>query len=102
MVKTIREDSEMSSNLPEALEVYRAAWLILTKTEISIEEIDIQETGLGLTRTGNGRLTKLLEILFGWSSTFRLHALYHDMFGKNYLKTKKRPSYIYIFRNRIF
>ena len=36
----MREDSEMSSNLPEVLEVYRAAWLILTKTEISVEEID--------------------------------------------------------------
>ena len=55
----------MSSNLPEVLEVYRAAWLILTKTEISIEEIDTQETGLGLIGPGNRRLTKLLEILFG-------------------------------------
>ena len=30
-------------NLPEALEVYKAAWLILTKTEISVEEIDGRE-----------------------------------------------------------
>ena len=50
-------DSEMLSNLTEALEVYRAAWLILTKTEYSIEETDAQETGLGLTGPGNGRLT---------------------------------------------
>ena len=64
MLKTIREDSEMLSNLPEALEVYGAAWLKLTKMEISIEEIDVQETGLRLIRPGNGRLTKLLEILF--------------------------------------
>ena len=92
IVKTIREDSQLSSNLPEALEVYRAAWLILTKTEISIEEIDTQETGLGLIGPGNGRLTKLLEILLGWSSTFRLHALYHDVFGRIYLKTKKGPG----------
>ena len=62
--KTIPEVSEMSSNLPEALEVYRAAWLILIETEISIEEIDVQQTGLGLTGPGNGRLTKLLEMLF--------------------------------------
>ena len=64
MLKTIREDSEMLSNLPEALEVYGAAWLKLTKMEISIEEIDVQETGLRLIGPGNGRLTKLLEILF--------------------------------------
>ena len=38
----------MPSNFSEALEVYRAAWLILMKTEILIEEIDVQETGLGL------------------------------------------------------
>ena len=95
IVKTIREDSQMSSNLPEALEVYRAAWLMLTKTEISIEEIDTQETGLGLIGPGNGHLTKLLEILFGWSSTFQLHALYHDVFGRIYLKTKKGPGYIF-------
>ena len=62
--KTIPEVSEMSSNLPEALEVYRAAWLILIETEISIEEIDVQQTGLGLTGPGNGRLKKLLEMLF--------------------------------------
>ena len=55
----------MSSNLPEALEVYRAAWLILTKTEISVKEIDAQETGLGLIGLGNRRLTRLLEALFG-------------------------------------
>ena len=36
------------SNLPEALEVYRAAWLILAKTEILINEIDVHKTGLGL------------------------------------------------------
>ena len=100
-MKTVGEDSEMSSNL-EALEVYRAEWLILRKTEISIEEIDAQETGLGLTGSGNGRLTKLLEILFGWSSTFRLHALYDDVFGRIYLKTMKRPGYTNIFRNCIF
>ena len=46
----------MSSNLPEALEVYRAAWLILMKTEILIEQIDTQETGLGLIGPGNGHL----------------------------------------------
>ena len=62
----------------------------------------MQETGLGLIRPGNGRLTKLLEILFGWSSTFRLHALYHDVFRRIYLKTKKGPGYTYIFRNCIF
>ena len=69
----------MSCNLPEALEAYRAAWLILAKTDISIKEIDAQKTGLGLIGPGNGRLTRLLEILFRWSSTFRLHALYHDV-----------------------
>ena len=75
----------MSNNLPEALEVNRGAWLIITKTEISVEEIDAQETGLGLIGPGKGNLTRLLEILLGWSSKFRLHALYHDVFGRIYL-----------------
>ena len=60
----------MLSNLPGALEVYRTAWLILTKTQISIEKIDAQENGLGLMEHGNGRLARLLETLCGWSSTF--------------------------------
>ena len=89
----------MSSYLPEALEVYRAAWLILMKTDISIEETDVQETELGLIGTGNGCLTRSLETLFRWSSTFRLHALYHDVFGRIYLKTMKGPRYTYVFRN---
>ena len=101
-MKTIREDSEILRTLQEALEVYRAAWLILTKMEISIAEIDVQEAGLGLIRPGNGRLIRLLEILFGWSSTFRLRALYHDVFGRIYLKTKKGPGYAYVIRNCTF
>ena len=31
----------MQSNLPEALEVYRASWLIVTKMEISIAKTDV-------------------------------------------------------------
>ena len=92
----------MPANLPEALEVYKAAWLILTKTEISIEEIDAQETELGLIGPGNGCLKRLLETLFGWSRTLRLHALYHDVFGRIGLKTKEGPGYTYVFRNCIF
>ena len=64
-MRTIQEDSEMLSNLQETLEVYKAPWLILTKTEISVEETDAQETGLGLVEPGNEHLTKLLEKLFG-------------------------------------
>ena len=70
--------------------------------EISIAETDVQEAGLGLIRPGNGRLIRLLEILFGWSSTFRLRALYHDVFGRIYLKTKKGPGYTYVIRNYTF
>ena len=69
---TIQEDSEMFSNLPEALELYRAAWLVLTNMEISVAEIDVQEIELGLIGPGNGRLTSLLEILFRYCSTFQL------------------------------
>ena len=43
---------------------------ILTKTEISIEEIDMQETGLGLIGPGTGCLARPLQTLFRWLSTF--------------------------------
>ena len=43
----------MSSNLPGVLEVHTAACLILTKMEILIEKIDVQETGLGLMAPAN-------------------------------------------------
>ena len=98
----MREDSEILSNLPEALELYRAVWLILTKTKIPIEEINAQETGLGLIRLRNGHLTRLLETLFRWSSTFRLHTLYHNVFGRIYLKTKTGSGYISVVTNCIF
>ena len=75
--------------------------MILTKTEVSVEEIDVQETILGLIGPGNRLLTRLLETLFRWSITFRLHALYHDVFGRIYLKTKKEPGYTLVFRNCI-
>ena len=82
----------MPRNLPETLiNVYKVAWLILTKMEISVEEIGAQETGLGLIGPGNECFAGLLETLIGWSSTFRLHALYHDVLG--------RPSCTYVFRN---
>lgn len=55
----------MSSNLPETLEVYRDAWLIFTKTEIAVEETDVQEKGLGLIGPGNRFSTRLLGTLFG-------------------------------------
>ena len=47
-MKTIREDSEMLINLPEALEVCSVVWFILMKIEISIDKTDAQEPGLGL------------------------------------------------------
>ena len=103
--KTINSENntrkfKMSSNLPEALEVYRAAWLIFMRMEILFKEIVVHETALRLIGPGNWCFTKLLEILFRWSSTFWLHALYH-VFGRIYLKTKKGPAYTYVFRNCI-
>ena len=89
----------MTNNLPEALELYRAAWMVLTKSEITVEGIDRQECGLGLIGPGNSYLTGLLETLLGWSSTFRLHALYHDVFGRIYVKSKKGPGYTYMLKD---
>ena len=83
----------MSSNLPKALEVYKAVWVILMKTEISIKEIDAQETELGLVRPVNECLTKSLEALFEWPSMLQLHGFYHDMIGRIYLKTRKGLGY---------
>ena len=63
-----------------------------TKTEVSIKEIDVQETDdWTLTIVGNGQLTGLLETLIGWSSTIRLYTLYHHLFGRIYLKRRKDP-----------
>ena len=92
----------MLSNLPEALEVYKGTLLILTKTEISIEQIDAQETRLVLIGPGNKCLARLLETLFGWSSTLRLHALYHEVFRRIYWKTNKGPGYAYILKKCMF
>ena len=57
----------------------------------NLQEIDAQETGLRLIGPENGHLTRLLEALFGWSSTFWLHVLYHDVFGKFFWKRENDP-----------
>ena len=44
-------------------------------------------------------LTRLFETLSGWSSMFRLHGFYHDVFERVYLKTKKGPGQTYVFGN---
>ena len=68
----------------------------------NLQEIDAQEAGLTLIGPENGHLTRLLEALFGWSSTFWLNVLYHDVFGKFFLEKRKGPVYTYVFRNCIF
>ena len=70
----------MLSNLPEALEVHRAAWLILTK---------------------NGNFNQRNVCARNKIRT-ELHALYHLVFGRIYVKTKKGLGYNYVFRNCIF
>ena len=56
----MRDDSEMLSNLLDTLEVHRATWLLL---QISIKEIDAQETGLGLIGPRNGRLSNTIRVV---------------------------------------
>ena len=89
----------MSSNhnLSQALELYKLVWELYTCQEISIEEIDLQERGLGLIGPGDGILTYILEKCFGRFNAFRLHALFHDVFGRIYNKTKKGPGYMYVY-----
>ena len=97
----IQEDSGMSSNLPVVLRSIQSSMVDTYKKE-NFKEIDVQEAGLWLVGPGNARLTRLLKTLFEWSSTFQLHALYHDVLGRIYLKTNKWPSDTYVFRNYVF
>ena len=97
----IQEDSEMSSNLPVVLRSIQSSMVDTYKKE-NFKEIDVQEAGLWLVRPGNARLTRLLKTLFGWSSTFQLHPLYHDVLGRIYLKINKWPSDTYVLRNYVF
>ena len=49
---------------------------------------------LGLIDSGNGLLTRILE-LFGKSNTFSKHAMLHDVFGNFYADFKEGPGYCY-------
>ena len=56
---------------------------------------DIGEGNMGLIGPGDGLLTKILEKLFGWSKTFRVHALPHDVAGRFRTRHKLGPGYLY-------
>ena len=83
----------------KALKLYRAVWKSLFDEDISIEEINSKESGLGLIGPGKGVLTSLLELVFGQFYFFRLHATYHDVFGRIYRETKLGLGYMYIYRD---
>lgn len=62
--------------------VYRYVHFYYLERDISIYEIlEIEGSdSLGLIGPGSGRLTRLLEFIFGWSDVFSNHAILHDAF----------------------
>ena len=62
--------------------VYRYVHFYYLERDISIYEIlEIEGSdSLGLIGPGSGRLTRLLEFMFGWSDVFSNHAILHDAF----------------------
>ena len=50
---------------------------------------------MGLIGPGSGRLTRLLEFIFGWSDVFSNHAILHDAFGRFYTRFHDGNGYTY-------
>jgi len=70
---------------------------------INIKDVEIEEStmrSLGYIGPGLSCLTTVLEFIFGWSKTFRLHAVLHDAFGAFYRLTGNTNGYCYRFKSK--
>jgi hypothetical protein len=62
---------------------------------LSLETILNKYEDLGLIGPGHGWLTRALEKIFGNSTMFQSHAIYHDAFGRFYNDYKYSQGYCY-------
>ena len=76
--------------------VYRYVHFHHLERDMSIYEIlKTEGSDLGLIGPGSGKLTRLLEFIFGWSNTFSNHAILHDAFGRFYTRFHDGNGYTY-------
>ena len=63
--------------------------------DLSLKEILVKHSDLGLIGPGHGTITRILEKLFSSSQTFKKHAILHDAFGNFFLDFGEGPGYCY-------
>ena len=63
--------------------------------DLSLKEILVKHSDLGLIGPGHGTITHILEKLFSSSQTFKKHAILHDAFGNFFLDFGEGPGYCY-------
>ena len=63
--------------------------------DLSLKEILVKHSDLGLIGPGHGTITHILEKLFSSSQTFKKHAILHDAFGNFFLGFGEGPGYCY-------
>ena len=83
--------------------VYRYVHFYYLERDISIYEIlEIEGSdSLGLIGPGSGRLTRLLEFIFGWSDVFSNHTILHDAFGRFYTRFHDGNGYTYCINRHV-
>ena len=91
------EDKVLKSAL-----VYQYLQEYYMSQDVSLLEImELEGYDIGLIGPGNGKLTNLLEFLFGWSNVFASHAILHDAFGRFYNRFEFGPGYTYCLKGHI-
>ena len=76
--------------------VYQYIHCYYYQKDITILEIlETEGYDLGLIGPGKGKLTRLLEFIFGWSNVFSSHAILHDAFGRFYIRFHMGEGYTY-------
>lgn len=79
--------------------IYQYLCETLLNKQVELSEIISQEPDMGLIGPGNGKITSILEKCFKGNYTIEIHAIFHDAFGRFYLKYEKGPGYLYTFSN---
>ena len=76
--------------------IYQKLLAVYLNETVSVAEIVREHNGeIGKLGFGNGRMTSILEKLFGRFVVFHIHSAFHDAYGRFYKKYRMGRGYTY-------
>ena len=100
--KTKNKHPYIDDKILKSALVYQYLHCYYFQKDITILEIlETEGYDLGMIGLGKGRLTRILEFLFGWSNVFSSHAILHDAFGRFYNRHNLGEGYTYCLKGHV-